>query len=440
MEYEIAIALIILLAIFFLATIDMAFSQLSDVSLRRLTSDTVEDERVNTPFMREILGDRHRFRFAVSATIQILLIIFSVLATIIVYNFYQTTRELLIVSLLIALIFSGIFRQFLPRFIIWRNPENKLLFLLRFVRPVYRPMVLFADPFEYFLRDKEQQKYENTVVPTTQTIDEVKEDNAEDWQALIEMGEAEGILEEKDRELFETMFEFGETRAGEIMTPRTEIVALPIDSTVRNARDLIIEEKISRLPVYRETIDNIEGVIYVRDLLNAWSESKEHQTIETLLRPVYFIPETKPAAELLKNMQLERVQIAIVVDEYGGVAGLITMEDIIEEIVGEIEDEDTEEEIIEIIEGADKSYYDVLGSTEIGKIERLFDMEIEDDDFSTIAGLVTSEAGYVPKIGETLNIRGLDVEILQADEKRLTLLRLRLPTAGTNFAGEEVSI
>ena len=439
MEYEIAVALIILFAIVFLATIDMAFSQLSDVSLRRLTSDTVEDERVNTPFMREILGDRHRFRFALSATIQVLLIIFSVLVTLIVYNFYQTPRELLIISLLIALIFSGIFRQFLPRFITWRNSENKLLFLLRFVRPFYRLMVLFADPFEYFLRDKEQQKLETTIVPS-QAVEEIREDNAEDWQALIEMGEAEGILEEKDRELLETMFEFGETKAGEIMTPRTEIVALPIDSTVKNARDLIIEEKISRLPVYRETIDNIEGVIYVRDLLNAWSEGKEHQTIETLLRPAYFIPETKPAAELLKNMQLERVQIAIVIDEYGGVAGLITMEDIIEEIVGEIEDEDTEEEITEIIEGADKSYYDVLGSTEIGKIERLFDMEIEDDDFSTIAGLVTSEAGYVPKIGETLNIRGLDVEILQGDEKRLTLLRLKLPTTKINSANREVSI
>ncbi|MDQ3088788.1 MAG: CBS domain-containing protein, partial [Acidobacteriota bacterium] len=168
-----------------------------------------------------------------------------------------------------------------------------------------------------------------------------------------------------------------------------------------------------------------EGVIYVRDLLNAWSEGKETQTIENLLRPAFFVPETKSAAELLKNMQLSHIQIAVVVDEYGGVAGLITVEDILEEIVGEIEDEDEDEQIVEIIEGADKSYYDVLGSTEIGKIERLFDVEIEDDDFTTIAGLVTSEAGYVPKIGETLNFRGLDVEILQADEKKITLLRLR---------------
>jgi len=204
------------------------------------------------------------------------------------------------------------------------------------------------------------------------------------------------------------------------------IVALPLDATIIKARDLIIEEKFSRMPVYRDSIDNIEGVIYVRDLLNAWSEDKENETIEMMLRPAFFVPETKSVAELLKNMQLARVQMAIVVDEYGGVAGLVSVEDILEEIVGEIEDEDEAEQIVEIIEGENKSYYDVLGSTEIGKIERLFGLEIEDDDFTTIAGLVTSEAGYVPKIGERLEIRGLDVEILQADEKRITLLRLKM--------------
>jgi len=438
MQIEIAIAVLILFVLTFLATIDMAFSQLSDVGLRRLSSDFEDSTKVKSvAFLQEILENRPRFRFALSAAVQILLIAFSVLVTLIISSFNPTYFQLLTLSIIIGLTATIIFRQFLPRLLTRKNPEAKLLVLLPFVRPFYGLLSAVANPFQFFTRDN--SNFETTIVPT-QTVEEVKEDNAEDKQALIEMGEAEGILEEKDRELLETMFEFGETRAGEIMTPRTEIVALPIDSTVKNARDLIIEEKISRLPVYREMIDNIEGVIYVRDLLNAWSEGQEHQTIETLLRPVYFIPETKPAAELLKNMQLERVQIAIVIDEYGGVAGLITMEDIIEEIVGEIEDEDTEEEIVEIIEGADKSYYDVLGSTEIGKIERLFDMEIEDDDFSTIAGLVTSEAGYVPKIGETLNIRGLDVEILRGDEKRLTLLRLKLPTAEINSANKEVSI
>jgi magnesium and cobalt transporter len=124
-------------------------------------------------------------------------------------------------------------------------------------------------------------------------------------------------------------------------------------------------------------------------------------------------------------MQKAHVQLAMVVDEYGGVAGLVTVEDILEEIVGEIEDEDTaREEIIEIIEG-DEGYYDVIGSTEIGKIERLFNMEIEADDFTTIAGLVISESGYVPRVGEHLSFRGIDVEVLKADEKKINLLRLR---------------
>ncbi len=423
MEIEIAIAVLILLVLTFLATIDMAFSQLSDVGLRRLSSDFETSTKTKTvAFLQEILENRPRFRFALSAAIQILLICFSVLIVVIVSNFSSSHAELLIFSLLLALAASIIARQIIPRVLTWKNPETKLLFLLPAARPFYGFLSALADPFQFFT--KENSSLEVTIVPN-QTVEETKEDNAEDKQALIEMGEAEGILEEKDRELLETMFEFSETKAGEIMTPRTEIIAVPINSTVKDVRDLIIEQKVSRLPVYLDSIDNIEGVIYVRDLLNTWSENNETQTIETLLRPAFFIPETKSAAELLKNMQLNRVQIAIVVDEYGGVAGLITIEDIVEEIVGEIEDEDEHEDIIEIIEGANKSFYDVLGSTEIGKIERLFGFEIEDDDFTTIAGLVTSEAGYVPKIGERLAIRGLDIEVLRGDEKRLTLLRIK---------------
>lgn len=424
MEIELVIAVLILVLLVFLATIDMAFSQLSDVSLRRLTSETEENAQSRSlDFLREILGNRPRFRFALSTAIQILLISFTVLITLFIFNFFQNRTELLLVSLIVALITSGICRQFLPRLMTWKNPETKLLLLLPIVRPFYGLLTTLADPFHFFTKDNTPVE---PVVASHQTTEEEKEDFADDIEALIQVGEAEGIIEEKDRQLIETMFEFGETKAGEIMTPRTEIVALPIDATVKAARDLIIEEKFSRLPVYRETIDNIEGVIYVRDLLNAWSDDKENMLISKLLRPAYFVPETKSASDLLKSMQISRVQLAVIIDEYGGVAGLVTVEDILEEIVGEIEDEDTEEEeITEIIEGENKSYYDVIGSTEIGKIERLFDLEIEDDDFTTIAGLVTSEVGYIPKVGEVLQFRGLQIEILQADEKRIHLLRIR---------------
>lgn len=427
MEIEIVIAVLILVVLVFLATIDMAFSQLSDVSLRRLSAESEENQNPKAAdFLREILENRPRFRFALSSSIQVLLIGFAVLVTIIVFRLTENHVRRILFSLLFSLFLSVIFRQILPRLIIWSNPENKLMFLLPLVRPIYAVVSFLVNPFVTRLKAKELQKLETTITPDS--AEEKSDDNNEDFQALMEVGEAEGIIEEKERELIETMVEFSETKAGEIMTPRTEICALPIDATVKQARDLIIEEKYSRIPVFRENIDNIEGILYVRDLLIAWAEGKENESIATLLRDAFFIPETKSASELLKNMQSNHVQIAIVIDEYGGVAGIVSVEDIIEEIVGEIEDEDIEdEEIIEIIEGAD-GYFDVLGSTEIDKIERLFDMEIEDDDFTTIAGLVTSEVGYVPKPAEKLTIRGLDIEIIKADEKRIHLLRLRKAT------------
>lgn len=438
MEIEIAITVFLLVALAFLATIDMAFSQLSDVSLRRIAAEAAEQQKTRTAeFLQEILENRPHFRFALSAAIQILLVSFAVFVAVLVYRFYPTRRDILVYALPSALLLSIVFRQILPRIVVGGTPENKLLFLLPLVRPLYRVWSLAVEPFSALFKRKEKQKLENTIVP--ELGEEKFDDGADDIQALMEIGEAEGIIEEGERALIETMVEFSDTTVDEIMTPRTDIVALSIDSTVREARDLIIEEKYSRMPVFRENIDNIEGVIYVRDLLNAWSEGRENKTIGSLLRPAYFVPETKSAAELLKDMQTSHVQVAVVVDEYGGVAGLVTVEDILEEIVGEIEDEDIEdEEIIEIIEGAE-GYYDVLGSTEIGKIERLFEMEIEDDDFTTIAGLVTSEAGYVPKEGEKLRFRGLDVEILKADEKKIYLLRLRKSVEDVSENLEEIS-
>jgi CBS domain containing-hemolysin-like protein len=415
------------LVVVFLATVDMAFSHLSDLGLRRLATDTDEGSRQSTyQFLREIADNRPLFRFAITTTIQLLLITFTVLVVVLISWYTLDRTSILLYSLLIGLSSTIIFRQLFPRLIVRNNPEGVLLLILPVVRPLYQLASLIAGPFASLFRSKEQQlRLESTVTPDS--ADEKKEDDDEDIQALLEVGQAEGILEEEEREMIESMVEFAETRVGEIMTPRTEICAIPADATVRAARDLIIDQKYSRVPVYRDTIDNIEGVIYVRDLLQVWADGgKEDQQIGGMLRDPYFVPETKTAADLLKKMQVDHVQIAIVVDEYGGVAGVITVEDLIEEIVGEIEDEDIEEEeIIEIIEG-DDGYYDVLGSTEIDKIERLFGIELEDGDYSTIAGMVTNVAGYVPKVGEILSIRGLVIEVKSADEKRLTLLRIRL--------------
>jgi CBS domain containing-hemolysin-like protein len=424
MQTEIMIAVGLLLALVFLATVDMAFSHLSDVGLRRMSSDEESAEKKNAvKFLREILENRPRFRFALSSAIQILLIAFTVLLTVIVSGYTQSNAALLFFAFLISIIATVLFRQIIPRLLVRNETERKLLFLLPAIKPIYAVVSFFLDPITARTRSRSRQKLESTVIPNA---DEQDEDNDEDFHALMEVGEAEGIIEEEEREMIETIVEFADTLAGEIMTPRTEICAIAVGTSIKAARDVIIDEKYSRLPVYRDSIDNIEGMVYVRDLLAALAEGQKENAVETIMRDAFFVPETITAADLLKSMQANHVQIAVVIDEYGGVAGLVTVEDILEEIVGEIEDEDIEqEEIVEIVEGRG-GYWDVLGSTDIDKIERLFEAELEDEDYTTIAGLVVTEAGYVPKIGEKLNLRGLAIEVLEADDKRLNRLRLRL--------------
>ena len=424
MELEIGLALLLLIVLSLLATVDMAFAQLSDVGLRRLIGENGDkpDERPSRHFLRQALENRPRFSFALSAMIQILLVVVAVLITSKSLSLFPDPR-LVLVGLFAGLILAGIFRQLIPLFISTRNPEGTLLFLLPVVRPFFPIMTFIADPFQRLFDRSDRSRRKDQV---TETGDEEEEDDdSGDLQALIDVGEAEGILEEEEGELIHSIIEFGDTRVSEVMTPRPDIVAIPENATVREARDIILDSKYSRLPVYREQIDNVEGMIYVRDLLQCWADGREDECIKSLVRSVYFIPETKPVADLLEEMQKAHAQLAMVIDEYGGVCGLVTVEDILEEIVGEIEDEDIlGEELEDIIEGPDGSY-EVLGSTEIGKIERLFDMEIEADDFTTIAGLVINESGRVPAASERLTIRGLEVEVVEADERRILRLRVR---------------
>jgi CBS domain containing-hemolysin-like protein len=322
------------------------------------------------------------------------------------------------VALAVGLVLAGIFRQFLPRLFSLRNPEGKLLTLLPVLRPFYRMLMYLAEPWHRsFERMRRQDETEDNK-------DEEDEDDADDIEALIDVGEAEGIIEEEERELIQSAIEFGDTTVGEIMTPRTEIAALPKSATVRDARTLIFESRHSRLPVYRDQIDNVEGIVYLRDLLPSLSLGKADSSIVEFMRPFYAVPETKPVDELLREMQKAHVYMAIVIDEYGGVAGLVTVEDILEEIVGEIEDEDISGEDANEIVPVDDDEYEVLGSVEIGKIEKLFGMEIEADDFTTIAGLVIAQKGSLPVAGEHLSLRGLEVDVLEADKKRISRLRI----------------
>jgi len=186
---------------------------------------------------------------------------------------------------------------------------------------------------------------------------------------------------------------------------------------------LAVASKYSRLPVYREKLDDIQGIVYLRDLLRLSLSGEENKTVTSAMRPAYFVPETKRADALLDEMKKSQTHIAIVIDEYGGVTGLITLEDLTSAIIGEIKDEDKTEPA-EIVKQPDGSFI-VNGTTEIRKLESFFNTEIESDDFTTVAGLVIHQLDHLPSVGEAFQFKGFSFEVVDADPRRVRIVRIR---------------
>lgn len=241
--------------------------------------------------------------------------------------------------------------------------------------------------------------------------------------ALIEAGQEEGILEEGDRDLIQSVVEFGDKTVREVMTPRPEIVAVPANTTVEHFLELVNKYPYSRIPIYEGDIDHIIGVMYSKDLLQVPDTDARIRTVRDLMKTeVYFVPETKLGSELLREMQHDNIRLAIVVDEYGGVAGVVTIEDLVEEIVGEIRDE---HEKAEIVKENDKSYV-FNGNTDVDLLEKLLGVRPDEKEATTIAGFVSELAGHIPKPGETFEENGLKFEVLESTERRVDRVRVTL--------------
>ncbi len=244
-------------------------------------------------------------------------------------------------------------------------------------------------------------------------------------EAFIDVGEEEGILEEGESRLLRSIVDFGETTVSEVMTPRTDMICTSADTTIADLRDLVTREKHSRIPVFLDTMDRIIGVAYTRDLLEAWRDGREGDLVGDLLHPPLFVPEMKKIEELMKEFQEDRVQLAVVVDEYGGTAGLVTLEDLLEEIVGEIQDEYDEEDPL-LVRQDDGSY--LAGAMlDVDEFTDLFGLIETDGDYDTLGGLAIAELGHFPEAGETFDFRGVAIEIVEADDRRIHRLRLTGP-------------
>jgi CBS domain containing-hemolysin-like protein len=325
------------------------------------------------------------------------------------------TGEEVAQAVFLAVIVILIFDRFLPYLLFSRTRGGwlvRFVFLLRLLIWSVFPLTLVLG----FLQ---------SIISLTrpQNADEEPEHPSEAVDALIEAGQDEGILEESDRELIHSVVEFGDKTVRDVMTPRPAIVAVSADTTVEQLTHLLSQHPYSRIPVYRADLDHIVGIASARDLLQVADTDAARRAASSLMKTdVYFVPETKRASELLNEMQRANRRMAIVIDEYGGVAGLVTVEDLIEEIVGELSNEG--ELRNEAIRESDNSYI-VLGSLEADRLEELFGLRLDEGwHATTVGGLVTEIAGRIPLPGESVQEGELRFEVLESTARRVEKVRV----------------
>jgi len=245
---------------------------------------------------------------------------------------------------------------------------------------------------------------------------------AENIEALISAGTEEGLIEESDRELIQSVVAFGDKTVREVMTPRPNIVAIAAGNSLQELRQLVIDEQYSRVPVFDDSIDQIIGFVHVRDMFELDQKERANRTVQELVRPIRFVPETKPVNDLVKEMQQDRAHMAIVVDEYGNTAGLATLEDLVEEVFGEIRDE--HEPGLDITQDAQGNYI-ISGNFGLDSLEELVGFRTQGDtESTTVGGLVTEWLGRVPQAGEVVERGGIRIEVLASDELRVKQVRI----------------
>jgi putative hemolysin len=323
---------------------------------------------------------------------------------------WQSVLEAIGLSFVAMLLTTYLVPMFLYR-------RTKGVWMLRLL-PAIKLMALFAMPLTALLR-----MFQSLLdLDQDATGETAPADSVEHIEALITAGAEEGILEEQDRKLIHSVVAFGDKNVREVMTPRPNIVAISADKSLEDLRQLVIHEQFSRIPVYQDTIDNIIGFVHVRDMFELDPEDRQSKPLKDLMRPIHLVPESKPVSDLLREMQRDHSHMVVVVDEYGNTAGLATMEDLVEEILGEIRDEHEPER--DVRQEAEHVFL-APGSLDVDRLQELLDFRPEEDtESTTVGGLVAEWLCHVPQVGEAVEHGGIRVEVLAGDERRVEQVRI----------------
>ena len=408
-------AFLFLLVLTLLSIFEMSLGRTNKVAIRRMT-ERLSPESAGQ--IKQLMDGRLESLVDVYVGIQVCSVSIAIILTGYLHSQFNNYLTTLPAAFGLMFLIVVIFRQLIPRIFTYHKPERVVLTLLpsyRLLRPVLRilayPLSLSLRLFRHFNTPEAAEE------KTEQHIEE-------EIQAFIDVGQEEGILKKGEEELIQSVVEFGETAAGDIMVPRTEMVTINVKATPEMLKQLITSTKHSRVPVYRDHVENIEGFVYLKDLIDIWDSPVTIDNLEGLVRPIQFVPETKRVAELLAELQRQSSHMAVVVDEHGGVAGLVTIEDILEEIAGEIHDEDEVAENTPLAKDANGSYL-IPGNTAIQEVEDLFRIRLHSEETTTVAGFLTSMFGRVPGKGEKYDTQGVRFEVQEADQRRISKLLAR---------------
>jgi CBS domain containing-hemolysin-like protein len=383
----------------FFGVVQAAFSALMRLSLRLMAERGGRDDRLG-----HYLDDPPQL----FVPVRVLLGVCTVLAGALIARLSDIHDSLSVATFIVSLVaFVVVCEHILPMLIVRQDPEKVLDVLL----PVFHPVAQLLRPVTATL----------LLIGVRREVPNGATDAA--LQTPAKEGEQEEgtISQEEGRELLQSIVDFTETVVREVMTPRPDIVAIRADATIQDLRTLFREEQYSRMPVYRENLDNILGIVFVKDLVALPPGAEPPMT--TLMRSAYFVPESKRVSELLKEMQRRQAQMAIVVDEYGGTAGLVTVEDLLEEIVGEIRDEyDVESETV-TDEG--DGVFVFSGKVSVDEVRDRLGVAIEREGFETVGGYLLSSLGRMPYVGEVVDLDSLSFEVLEVERRRITKVRAR---------------
>lgn len=417
MSVSTVVALVILLVLLFLA----GFFALSETALLTVTlvqaRRMADEKKARAETLLTLLENRSRFLTTILLLTLVTNLTATSIASTIAYKYFKSWGSVAATAVMTLVIF--IYCEVAPKTYAVQNAEKVAL---RIAYPVYlisrfcHPLVSVLTKFATY----------SAIIVGVKTTAPGPYMTEEELLTAVEISEEEGMIKEEEKNLIHHIFEFGDTIVREVMTPRPDMICVLDTDTAKDALEIIMEEGHSRIPVYHDKIDNITGILYARDLLGVMAKGKHDIKIKSIVRQAMFVPETKRVAELLRDIQHEKIHMAIVIDEYGSTAGLVTIEDLLEEIVGEIYDEyDLEEKQIEPL-GENKIMVD--GRLPIDDVNEYFGVELEYPEVDSVGGLILELFGRLPTRGESIEAANLMFTVEKINGKRVSAVRIERQT------------